>query len=296
MTLCIAARSTEDDSIIAVSDRMLSYDWTAGDDMALKRLPLNLRWEGMFAASSVSSVMPIVRGVWNYSSNLPPSSRVMEIACARSYHDERERLIYCRILSTYGIDLATWTKTGLERFGPSEFARINSKVEAVRVGVQFLVYGFDEKSTGHLFQVVEDDEGGAEVRSLEVEGFGAIGSGFWIALASLLSRDRPTYSKAEMIYRLLEAKFSAEGKAAGVGESTVVAFIDNPLGAEWARPRFLHAADIATARKYFEKRRDAPLPSRAIEAIKKGIGSSVTSDQIRERVAQMTGNRHPRKD
>ncbi|MFZ0887453.1 MAG: hypothetical protein WA005_03300 [Candidatus Binataceae bacterium] len=291
MTVCIAARSVEDDSIIAVSDRMLSYDWTAGDDMALKRLPLNLRWEGMFAASSVSSVMPIVRGIWNYSSQLPPSVGVMEAACVQAYHDERERLIYSRILSTYKLSLAAWVQTGLNNFGPQEFARINGLIERVRVGVSFLVYGFDEKSIGHLFLVDDAEDAGGEARSLDIEGFGTIGSGSYLAHASLVSRDLPNYSKAEMIYRVLEAKFSAERKATGVGEGTVVAFIDNPLGAEWARPRFLNSGDIAIARKYFEKRRDAPLPARAIEAIKKGVGSSVTSEQIRARVAQMTGRR-----
>ncbi|MGB3549676.1 MAG: hypothetical protein WA993_03230 [Candidatus Binatus sp.] len=291
MTLCIAARSTEDDSIIAVSDRMLSYDWTAADYMALKRLPLNARWETMYSASSVSSVMPIVRGIWNYSSNLPPSTRAMEAACVRSYHDERERLVYCRVLSAYGIDLTTWVNTGLERFGPQEFARINGLIERVRVGVSLLVYGFDEKRVAHMFQVDDTEEAGGEARSLDIEGFGAIGSGCLLAHASLVSRDLPRHSKAEMIYRLLEAKFSAEGKAAGVGEGTVVAFIDNPLAAEWARPKFLHAGDIATARKCFEKRRDAPLPVRAIETIKKGIRSSVTSAQIRERVAKVMGKR-----
>jgi len=293
MTLCIAARSTEDDSIIAVSDRMLSYDWTAADDMALKRLPLNARWETMYSASSVSSVMPIVRGIWNYSSNLPPSNRVMEAACVRSYHDERERLVYCRVLSAYGIDLKTWVNAGLERFGTQEFARINGLIEQVRVGVSLLVYGFDEKDVAHLFEVGEAEGAGGEARTLDIEAFGTIGSGSYLAHASLVSRDLPRHSKAEMIYRLLEAKFSAEGKAAGVGEGTVVAFIDNPLGAEWAQPKFLNDRDIATARKCFEKRRDAPLPVRAIETIKKGIGSSVTSAQMRDRVAELTDKRKP---
>lgn len=289
MTLCIAARSTEDDSIIAVSDRMLSYDWTAGDDMALKRLPLNLRWEAMFAASSVSSVMPIVRGIWHYASALAPTTQAMEAACLRAYHDERERLIYSRVLSTYRINLATWIKIGLEQFGPQEFARINGQIERVQVGVSFLVYGFDEKHVAHLFLVNDTEGAGGETHSLDIEGFGTIGSGSWLAHASLLSRDLPKHSKAEMIYRLLEAKFSAEGKAAGVGEGTVVAFIDNPYGNEVAHAKFLSAREIAIARKYFEKRRDAPLPIHAIEAIKKGIGSSVISNQIHAHVAQMIG-------
>jgi hypothetical protein len=79
-----------------------------------------------------------------------------------------------------------------------------------------LIYGFDEKGLPHIFDVSNP----SVVTNHDLLGYAAIGSGETMAMASLRRKQLP-YDLNKVVYRLLEAKFSAE-TASGVGESTTL--------------------------------------------------------------------------
>jgi hypothetical protein len=149
---------------------------------------------------------------------------LVERACVLAYQDHRERLVNDTILSKYKIDLSTYKREGIN-FGSVECARINTLIEDLIVGVQLIVYGWDNHNVPHMFVV---DEPGVAA-SQDQEPFAAIGSGaiyakMWLLAAPAL----PVISQAEMICRLCEAKFVAE-QDKGVGLDTVAGVLNQPL-------------------------------------------------------------------
>ena len=167
MTVCIVARCTENDSFIAASDRMFSYgNQYTYESISLKRIGLTPdgRWHTMFAANYVPNVLPVIRGsrhVLNGRGKRPPFDLdTVERACVQAYQVQRARLVSDTILSKYGFDLTSY-KHEVTKFGPAECARINGEIEQLKVGVELIVYGYDEWNVAHLFQ-------GGRTRSLDL--------------------------------------------------------------------------------------------------------------------------------
>lgn len=150
MTVCIAARCIENNSFVLTGDRQFSYGTHAIDSMSLKRVLLtpDERWKLMFAASPVSHVMPIVRRARHLLEHanyrIPYDLDAIRNVCVRAYREERERLVNERILSRYGTDLDSWKVQALN-FGAAEVARINQLIEAIEVGVELIVFGYDSR-------------------------------------------------------------------------------------------------------------------------------------------------------
>ncbi len=226
MTICIVTRCTENDSFIEVGDRLFSYggDYSY-ESISLKRLPVtrDRRWHSMFAGE-VSNVLPIIRRARRDLDLRRPPHRLEQVerACVQAYKNHREQLINDGILSIYGIDLATYRREGIN-FGAEECARINSLIEGVQVGVDFIVYGYDDLNTAHLFTLCETGQPPYIVKSTcrEQDGIAVIGCGYAHAVPSLLSSPLPIISQAEMLCRVCEAKFEArriwgQESAAGV--------------------------------------------------------------------------------
>ncbi len=90
--------------------------------------------------------------------------------------------------------------------------------------MEFLVFGHGPNS-GHIFSV--QNPGVIDDRS--IVGFSAIGSGSFLALASLVGSNLPG-TLDETIYSVCDAKFRAES-ASGVGRDTVLAIL-HPDGIE----------------------------------------------------------------
>ena len=140
----------------------------------------------------------------------------------------------------YGMTLAQWIREPAN-FGEREIARINKRIEEYDVGVELIVFGYDSRNVPHVFTVIEP--GTSENR--DHEPFVVIGSGGLLAHKSLLSRDLPLASQAEMMCRVLEAKFCAED--------------DDGVGADCVRGRYqsTRMGEIASAGAVLEKSRDA---------------------------------------
>ncbi len=278
MTVCIVARCAEDDSFVSVADRMLSYSFTSADRMALKKLSVATRWQAMYSASDIASVLPIWRQVQQACRQQKSQSfAFVQEAFETAYRAERERIINGQILSKVKLNLEVYQREGYARLGPDVHAAIYREIDAFKVGLDFLVYGFDDDGMPHIFLVEEP----GHIRSLDIEGFGVIGSGWALAHASLLSRDLPVYSKLEMVYRVCEAKFVAE-RAPGVGRDTMVAYMDkSPFGTTAAAfEKYLDLKEIAAMRRAWERHLNRPIPKAAAAALKRAVQKSVTMKEM----------------
>lgn len=287
MTICIATRCTENNSFIVAGDRLFSYGMDALDSMSLKRVLItpDHRWHTMFAASPVSNVMPIIRRIRHLlaTSNhtVPYDLEPVRERCVLAYQNQRERLVNERILSVYGTNLAKW---GVEasNFGASEVREINDEIRAMKVGVELIVFGYDSRNVAHMFTVVEPGTS----KDYDIEGVAIVGSGGGYAQKSLISRDLPFLSQAEMMCRVLEAKYEAE-KNANVGHDSCAGVVnqpnDNTIHSE-APERYLCNAEMLAVRAAIQSQQTNPYPDDVIKAVQRGIDSAVTSAQIERAV------------
>jgi hypothetical protein len=131
----------------------------------------------------------------------------------------RQKEFFSKHLAVYGYrDMNQFRTEGQNDLGDIYYEKCR-ELDRFDIGVQFLVYGYDSIGA-HLFEV--DSSG--HVSDRRQLGYGVIGSGYHMASASM--RRKPLYFSFEStIYRLLEAKFSAE-TASGVGKTTTVMFQD----------------------------------------------------------------------
>jgi hypothetical protein len=265
MTVCIVGRCTEKDSFILAGDRLFSYgDQYSYDSISLKRIGLTPdgRWHTMFAGL-VSNVLPVIRRarhILNGSGKRPPYDLdAVERACIQAYQEQRARLVGDTILSKYGIDLATYRRDGLN-FGEQECARINSKIEQLEVGVELIVYGYDDWNVAHLLTV---EEPGASI-CRDQDGI-AVGSGARLAHSSLLTDSLPIMSQAEMICRLCEAKFLAE-RDKYVGRDSAAGAVTMPTSiTEGASERFISIPATDAIRKAISQRQTRPYPQALLD-------------------------------
>src|SRR5207248_2749365 len=136
-----------------------------------------------------------------------------------------------RVLAPLRMSLGEFRDDGLSKLGPEVFARKLAEIEALRVPLQLLVFGFGAASLGHIFSV--DELGQCTER--DVEGVYAIGAGSWAALGSLYAKKGFIRgSVEEIIYDLCEAKFVAETSPL-VGAATIV-FLLYPDGRKMYMP------------------------------------------------------------
>jgi hypothetical protein len=194
------------------------------------------------------------------------------------------KIVNATILSKLKLDLETYQQQGYERLGPEIHQDIYRKIQELEVSATFLVYGFDADGGARIFRV--DDPGYAQ--SLDVEGFGVIGSGWPLAQASLLSRPLPIRSAAELVYRLCEAKFVAE-HAPGVGRDTVVAQLHRP--AEPAAPesvaedKYLSAEDVERSIRFNWEIEQKKTPSiYVVSAIEEALSKALAPLSIAKKI------------
>ncbi len=284
MTVCIVARCTENDSFIAASDRMFSYgNQYTYESISLKRIGLTPdgRWHTMFAANYVPNVLPVIRGsrhVLNGRGKRPPFDLdTVERACVQAYQVQRARLVSDTILSKYGFDLTSY-KHEVTKFGPAECARINGEIEQLKVGVELIVYGYDEWNVAHLFRV---DEPGVSI-CCDHDAFAVVGSGAGWAQASLLSDELPKISQAEMVCRVAEAKFLAE-QDVGVGNDSAIGVLNQPPNvASGTSERFISIPAMDAIRNANSQGSNRPYPQAILDGIMNELNSAITSETIGE--------------
>ena len=91
-------------------------------------------------------------------------------------------------------------------------------MDKAEIGVEFIVYGYDDGNVARLFEV----SGNGQIVDRMAIRYAVVGSGYWMASASL-KRKPLSIDFDSLTYRVLEAKFSAE-TASGVGRNTTVMF------------------------------------------------------------------------
>jgi hypothetical protein len=105
------------------------------------------------------------------------------------------------------------------------------------------------------------------VVDIAFQGYSVLGSGAYMAMASLRRKQPLPRSTADMIYRILEAKFTSE-TATGVGKRTTLATIGH--GTE----RKMSDNDVDAIRAVWDTMLREPTPTDALNLIKKsGLAS-----------------------
>jgi hypothetical protein len=290
MTICIAARCTENDSFVIAGDRLFSYGGQfLYESISLKRLPVTLdrRWHCMFAGD-VPHVMPVVRRARNELSRRRPPHRLdlVESAFRKGYQDYRTQLADDQ-LSIYGLDLAAYRRGGLN-VSARKRAQIDSLIENIRVNVDFIVYGYDDLNAAHLFTLSEPAKSPYAVESIcrEQDGIAIIGCGQWHAMASLLDRKAPLpiISQAEMLCRVCEAKYEAE-KDPEVGRDSAAGVVNRPGSTVHTTSEvFITLPALQAIRDAHDQRNDRPYPRELVEALVHCIKSNTTTERMHEAV------------
>lgn len=263
VTIAMAAMTTPDGYIVTVSDRMISYDdvTQAVDNAVLKSQSIARNWGAMFAAADARLFMPFTRRAIDRISargdNAHEFVDIVKEEAAAAYQDIFEAEFTARFLSRLRIDsVSEFRKNGLNELGPEVFHELNNELLKFDVGMQLLCHGFASNGYPYIFQI--DNPG--RVIDENIFRYSVIGSGYWMASASL--RRRPlTGDLADTIYRLLEAKFSAE-TASGVGRATtVLTFAPN------RRFGTMKPGDVDKIRAVWEETLKQPEPRAAIDII-----------------------------
>jgi Proteasome subunit len=220
VTICIAAvtRNGMGGDIVAVSDKMISAtDDSVQATETLKSRQISKAWAMMFAGEG-HLFLPIVRMVKDRLDQGGEEDHDLHTVCdavTAVYAGLFDAEYTARYLVRYNIPSITAFRTsGLAQFGKEKFERICAGIDEFDLGIQLLVYGYDKKGSPHIFEVANP----GFLTDHDLLGYAVIGTGAYMATASLRRKKMP-YDRASVVYRLLEAKFSAE-TASGVGAST----------------------------------------------------------------------------
>ena len=105
--------------------------------------------------------------------------------------------------------------------GDKTYETLLGRISSVKVGCDFLVCGFDQLDTPHIFSVSSPSEDNPSfVTHYDDPGFAAIGSGGYIADSILYGTGQSfVQGLQDTIYNVCAAKFASES-ASDVGETT----------------------------------------------------------------------------
>jgi hypothetical protein len=220
----MAAITKPDGYIVTVSDRMISYDdiTQAQDDAALKSQRVAESWGVMFAGNDARQFSPLVDKIIARLDDLKKPGRVFDLASVKkqvmeAYQELFDEEFSAGFLSRLRIsNLTDFRKSGFSELGPEVHRDVYRELTKFDLGIQLICYGYDHIKIPHVFEVTNP----GKTIDHDLLQCGVIGSGYWMATASL--RRRPlSWELNPTIYRLLEAKFSAE-TATGVGKATTL--------------------------------------------------------------------------
>jgi hypothetical protein len=187
------------------------------DNALMKNSWLNGEWSVAYSANDLKYVRPLMVSVRNkIGNNNKVSYGDLKKYFAEAYAEVTKVEFLDKPLRRYGFQsVEEFRQQGQQELGDKFFEFCRELDNSELAATSFIVYGYDENKHSHLFEVSSSGETDRKMLSYAV-----IGSGYSMATASL--RRKPlTYEFKSTIYRLLEAKFSAE-TASGVGEATTV--------------------------------------------------------------------------
>jgi hypothetical protein len=250
------AAATVNGPIVTVSDKRITWSDTgspADDEAVFKAAKIGTRWGMLFAATDVRP-MSFIR--WEIANRLLPykpdeDAPTVRQACEEAYRSVFANYFFAERLSRYGFkSMDDFKENGLRVFGPNLLAKFSKQIDSYTLGIDLLVFGFTPGPPFGDFHIFEVNNPGV-ANDCNMFGYGIIGSGHDQALTTLLRKPfkAPTVSNA--IWRLCDAKFSAE-TSNGVGKETnvMIAFEDGKLG-------MLAAACLKDIRAAWEKDRRA---------------------------------------
>ena len=243
-----------------------------GMDSLVKLRTLADRWEFLFAADDIGLVRPIAelarQRLRPFSDRADASHIIAAIESA--YQTVRSNVIFNRYIRQYGYKSMDDFKEK-PGFNAEIISSLMREIDSFDLGVQLLVYGFDDKGHAHFLEVRNP----GEAISRDDLDFWAIGSGFRMAMATLTSRSTQSDTLEAMIYRCCEAKFVSE-YAQDVGKTTSVYVKDKEGMRFWLMPE-----DVEEIRRIYEQNRFQPIPDEAREKISKTLQPQ---QQTRDRI------------
>jgi hypothetical protein len=191
---------------------------------------------------------------------------VSNLVCS-AYNKVRTDEIYRRYVQALGFaSIAEFVEKG-STLNDSIVRRVMDQIEKFDLGVELLIYGFDENKAACIFEVLNP----GRAVSRRSPGYWAVGSGFHMALSTLNSHNGPSIhslfgDKEQLVCRMLEAKFAAEFST-GVGKATCVSihYRDD------RRFSWLREEQINALRAIWQARTQAPIPSKERRLIERWL-------------------------
>jgi hypothetical protein len=271
MTVAIAAFPPSKTEIVTVSDQRLSYGEIipAADEGTMKNIKITRKWSIMFAAEDATAFTPVSNETMKSLLDLKlPSSKFAGLqrdytmpmimdAARRAYEKEFNERFFREKLARFGFaDISEFRKFGYAEMGKDLYHQYSMDLAKFDLGLELLVYGFDELGQRAIFEVANP----GKIIDHTMRGYAAIGSGTLMALAALNKKPLgPTL--ADTIYRVVDAKFSSE-TARDVGKKTHVITLNSE-----GKNGFLYDAQLEKLHHIWEAELARPHPKDAIDFI-----------------------------
>jgi 20S proteasome alpha/beta subunit len=275
MTIAIAAFVSTTGQIATVSDARISHGEIipAADDATMKNRKIAPKWGLMFAANDASAFIPVLASIYQHTGftggkdDPNPEDDLIREAVQNAYEKEFNERFYREYLARWKYkDIVDFRQRGFGELGKDLYGEYADALARFDLGLELLVYGHDSRGA-HLFEVVNP----GKIISHNLRGFAAIGSGSLMALAAL-NRKPLTASLSEVIYRLLDAKFSSE-TASDVGKKTHVIAMDRS-----GKFGIMSQKHIEHVRTIWEATLKQPEPSEALKIIDESQAVTAISD------------------
>jgi 20S proteasome alpha/beta subunit len=219
MTICIGAICDHGKTIVWVADTRLSLEHISSDAPFVKGWVVHPKWTALFSGNDITQVDPYLQSVRDALQE-EREYTVAEVMAVFREQYQRYRLerVEQEVLGVYKLTMEQFLADGQQMFGEMGFRELQDRIEAIQVGCDFLVLGFDSNQRAHLFTV----EHPGHVRTYTRVGVCAIGSGAPSAADSLMFHEyTPSLESERAVYLVCTAKFMAES-ASGVGKPMFV--------------------------------------------------------------------------
>jgi hypothetical protein len=204
---------------------MISFgeSFPAEDNALIKAVYLHDQWTGAWATNRLPMIMPIIEQTRGALKEKPRWEDARDAAhtIAMVYSNLVHNEFIATHLSRYGYTtIDKFRRNGRAELG-EHFTELCRELDRFDIYTQFLFFGHDGQKHGELF-AIECPGHVIDFIDHNALKYAVIGSGHDMAMASLRWPPPLNFMLENTIYRLLEAKFSAE-TAAGVGKTTTVA-------------------------------------------------------------------------
>ncbi len=221
MTTCIAAVCDHWRSIVLATDQMLTFQEVTGEGLVLKIGAIHPHW-AMMSSGDVTQVGPVHRAAYRLLVRKEPETleRVSKAVLDAFWEQHLARAN--SYLAPLGFNLSSFNENGRQRLGETLFTEHCKAVKDISVGCSFLVAGFENAMSPHIFEVSHP----IEKLTYDPVNFWAIGTGAQSALDMLAFHGVTWRMELERaIYHVCEAKFMSE-RALGVGRKTSVLIME----------------------------------------------------------------------